>query len=69
MLHKKEGQLLDGLRPRLPTIEQCKNGEPAVPFDKEQKAKEAAKVAKETQSSKKNDNLVQDMSTDELLGL
>ncbi|GAB6069250.1 type II secretion system secretin GspD [Thiomicrorhabdus hydrogeniphila] len=68
MLHKKEGQLLEGLRPRLPTLKQWKNSEPAIPFDKEQKVKETAK-AKETQPSKTNDNLIQDMSTEELLGL
>ncbi|WP_245566303.1 type II secretion system secretin GspD [Thiomicrorhabdus chilensis] len=32
MLHKPEGQLLEGLRPRLPTIEQWKKQEQATPF-------------------------------------
>lgn len=73
MLNKKEGQLLEGLRPRLPTQKQFKNSEPAIPYGQDQKKKDAVVKAKtETKTdkeSKNDDSLIQDMSTEELLGL
>ena len=71
MLNKKEGQLLEGLRPRLPTQKQFENSEPATPYSEEQKAKETAakEQAKTDKASKKDDSLIQEMSTEDLLGL
>ena len=63
MLHQSEGQLLEGLRPRLPTIEQWKNSEPATPFDGDAKQSKAV-----TQPVKKEESLIHEMSDQELLG-
>ncbi|WP_051145105.1 type II secretion system secretin GspD [Thiomicrorhabdus sp. Kp2] len=63
MLHQSEGQLLEGLRPRLPTIEQWKKSEPATPFDGDAKQSKAV-----TQPVKKEESLIHEMSDQELLG-
>ena len=65
MLMKEEGQLLEGLRPRMPTVEQFKKGDPAVPFDA---AKEVEKAKKPSKPAQTQETLVHEMSDQELLG-
>ncbi|MDG6777316.1 type II secretion system secretin GspD [Thiomicrorhabdus sp. zzn3] len=50
MLHKYDSELLDGLRPRMPTIEQWQKNEPATPFGEE--VDRPAQKAEETKSGK-----------------
>ncbi|WEJ62523.1 type II secretion system secretin GspD [Thiomicrorhabdus lithotrophica] len=61
MLHQDDINLLEGLRPRLPTLEQWKKGEPATPFDEKPEVK-TEKVASQ------KDQMIYETSTDELLG-
>lgn len=62
MLRKEEGDLLEGLRPKLPTLEQWKKGE--KPKAVEKKALEAVKAEKSEESS-----LIYSSTTEELLDL
>lgn len=61
MLRQDDINLLEGLRPRLPTIEQFKKGEPATPFGEDADVK-TEKTAHQA------DKLIYETSTDELLG-
>ncbi|WP_237261795.1 type II secretion system secretin GspD [Thiomicrorhabdus immobilis] len=67
MLRKDDANLLEGLRPRLPTLEQWKKSEPAQPFDESEKAKAAAQ-SKPATKDKPKDKLIYETSTEELLG-
>jgi len=61
MLRQDDINLLEGLRPRLPTLDQWKKGEPATPFDKETEVKTE-------KTANQNDKLIYESTTDELLG-
>lgn len=65
MLQKYDSELLEGLRPRLPSIEQWQKGEAAVPIKPE--SMDITIPQKESRAEKKA--FVIDESTDELLGL
>jgi general secretion pathway protein D len=62
MLRKKDANLLEGLRPRLPTLEQWKKSEPATPFD------ESEKAVSTKRTSSQGDKLIYESTTEELLG-
>ncbi|WP_232023382.1 type II secretion system secretin GspD [Thiomicrorhabdus aquaedulcis] len=78
LLRTKDSTYLQGLRPRLPTLEQWKASEPATPFDADVKANANAngnansesKTATDVEPANKSANrLIFPMTTDELLGL
>ncbi|MEA1987600.1 MAG: type II secretion system secretin GspD [Pseudomonadota bacterium] len=61
MLRQDDINLLEGLRPRLPTLDQWKKGEPATPFGEEAEAKTE-------KTANQKDKLIYESTTDELLG-
>lgn len=65
MLRANDASLLNGLRPRLPTVDEWKKGEPAKPIEETLK-KEAKEQTKK--QSDVDDKLIYETSTDELLG-
>jgi general secretion pathway protein D len=77
LLRTKDSSYLQGLRPRLPTLEQWKASEPATPFDaNEPKVGTAEQTAQGVEDkpnvsapAKQKGQLVFPMTTDELLGL
>jgi len=74
MIQKYDSGMLEGLRPRLPTIEQWQQGEPSTPI--ESKSNEVNKITAPQQQAQKQESapeerseFVIDAGTDELLGL
>ena len=72
MIQKYDSGMLEGLRPRLPTIEQWQQGEPSKPIERSSKAVE--EVAEQSQplnatTEKEKSGFTIDAGTDELLGL
>lgn len=64
MLQRDDKNLLEGLRPTLPTLEQWKKDEIGKPAEEPKSASQTSKVAEGS-----NDSLIYESSTDELLGL
>ncbi len=66
MLQKYDSGMLEGLRPRLPSVEQWQRGEPSTPISKTQ---QTPKVTESVSAQPKAKPVVIDAATDEILGL